>query len=117
MDLKKAIVYIIDKEGIEFISNLRFVNYLSDLQAFDLPSIKRIFLTLIDNGYSDRLKKSLPNKDCELQFNTVENLLIQNEGFQPNLVSFALESLLYAAQETGNTPIFTHTELKSKVVP
>lgn len=42
MKLYEAIEYVINKDGIGIICEQRFTNYLSDLQAYETPAIRRI---------------------------------------------------------------------------
>ena len=99
MTLDKAISYAIDKEGIEIISESRLANYMNDLKAFDSPAIKRIVITMIDEGYFAKLHSGLAGDSYELQFNDVNSHLIQNEGFQADLVKYVLDCLLYAVKK------------------
>lgn len=105
MTLDKAISYAIDKEGIEIISESRLANYMNDLKAFDSPAIKRIVITMIDEGYFAKLHSGLAGDSYELQFNDVNSHLIQNEGFQADLVKYVLDCLLYAVKKTSNVPV------------
>ena len=114
MTLEKAISYAIDKEGIEIISESRLANYLNDLQAFDSPAIKRIVVTMIDEGYFSKLQSGLAGDSYELQFNDVNSYLVQNEGVQADLVKYVLDCLLYAVQKTGNVPVLPASATPSK---
>lgn len=38
----EAIEYAINKEGMEIICEQRFTNYLADLQAYEIPAVKRV---------------------------------------------------------------------------
>ena len=104
MTLEKAISYAIEKEGIGIISEARFTNYLNDLQAFDTPALKRVISTMIEGGYFAKLQTALSLDNYELQFNDVSSRLVQDEGFQDDLVKYVLDCLLYAVHKTGNVP-------------
>lgn len=110
MTLEKAISCIIDKEGIAIISDKRFPNFLDDMQAYDTPAIKRIVTTMVSGGYFSELKESLLNGDYELHFSNVNNRLVQYEGYQPDLVKYVLDCILFAALKTGNVPTLPLSE-------
>ena len=114
MTLEKAISYVIDQEGIDIISDARLKNYLNDLQAYDTPAIKRIISTMIDDGYMGKLLVSLSSEDYELQFNDVANRLVQEEGFQADIVSYVMDCLLFAVHKTNNTPVLPQKESGKK---
>lgn len=114
MTLEKAIMTAVENEGIEIISEPRFMNYLNDLQAFKSPAVKRIVSTMIDEEYFTKLRSCL-NTDCyELQFNDVSSHLVQDEGFQADLVNYVLDCLLYAVCKTGNVPTFPQSAVEKK---
>ena len=107
MTLEKAITYTIDHEGIDVISEPRFVNYLNDLQALSTPAIKRIISTMVNDGY---LGKVLPylkttGNGYEIQIVDLRSRLITNEGFQEDLVKYVLDCFLYSVHKTGNAPV------------
>lgn len=107
MTLEKAITYAIDHEGIDVISEPRFVNYLNDLQALSTPAIKRIISTMVNDGY---LGKVLPylKTTCngyEIQIVDLRSRLVTNEGFQEDLVKYVLDCFLYSVHKTGNAPV------------
>lgn len=107
MTLEKAITYAIDHEGIDVISEPRFVNYLNDLQALSTPAIKRIISTMVNDGY---LGKVLPylkttGDGYEIQIVDLRSRLVTNEGFQEDLVKYVLDCFLYSIHKTGNAPV------------
>ncbi len=116
MTLEKAISYAIDKEGIEIISEARFTNYLNDLQAFDTPALKRVISTMIEGSYFAKLQTALSLDNYELQFNDVGSRLVQDEGFQADLVKYVLDCLLYAVHKTGNVPTNPQGTITAKKV-
>ena len=105
MTLEKAIFYVIEKEGIGIIGETRFVNYLNDLQAFDMPAVKRIVVTMVSGGYAEKLKHSLTTQHYQLDVNDAKSRLVNNEGFQANLVEYVLNCLLYATKKTTLHPV------------
>lgn len=114
MTLEKALSYAIDKEGIAIITEARLANYLNDLQAFDSSAVKRIVSTMIDEGYFAQLKSGLTSDSYELQFNDVRSHLVQNDGFQADLVDYVLDCLLYAVHKTGNVPTVPQSAIEVK---
>ena len=114
MTLEKAISYAIDNEGIGILSETRLKNYLNDLQAYDMPAIKRIVSTMVDDGYLVRIQAALSGEDYELQFNDVTNRLIQEEGFQADLVKYVMDCLLFSVHKTNNAPSLPQNALPPK---
>ena len=104
MTLEEAISFVINKEGIEIIGETRFVNYLNDLQAFDMPAVKRIVVTMVSGGYAEKLKHSLTTQHYQLDVNDAKSRLVNNEGFQDKLVDYVLNSLINATKKTAQTP-------------
>ena len=113
MTLENAISYVIDKEGLSILSESRFGNFLNDLQAFETPAVKRIIFTLSDEGYFGKLLTGLSSDNYELQFNDVSMNLIQKEGYQPDLVQYILDCLLYAVHKSNKTPIMPMSATKT----
>lgn len=105
MTLEKAISFAIEKEGIGIISEVRFVNYLNDLQAFDRPAMKRVVQSLVSGGYSKKLKQSLTTQNYELDINDTRSKLVNIEGFQADLVEYVLNCLLFATKKTTKVPV------------
>ena len=114
MTLEKALSYAIDKEGITIITERRLANYLNDLQAFDSSAVKRIVSTMIEDGYFAKLQSGLKNDSYELHFYDVRSHLVQNEGFQADLVDYVLDCLLYAVHKTGNVPTIPQSAIEVK---
>lgn len=114
MTLEKALSYAIDKEGLAIITEARLANYLNDLQAFDSSAVKRIVSTMIEEGYFAKLQSGLTSDSYELQFNDVRSYLVQNEGFQADLVNYVLDCLLFAVHKTGNVPTIPQSAVETK---
>ena len=107
MTLEKAITYAIDHEGIDVISEPRFVNYLNDLQALSTPAIKRIISTMVNDGYLGKVLPYLKTtvNGYEIQIVDLRSRLVTNEGFQEDLVKYVLDCFLYSIHKTGNAPV------------
>lgn len=114
MTLEKALSYAIDNEGIGILLENRLINYLNDLQAFDSSAVKRILTTMIEEGYFTKLQAGLSSDNYELQFNDVRSSLVQNDGFQADLVQYVLDCLLYSVHKTGNAPTIPQSAIEAK---
>lgn len=119
MTLEQAISYAIEHEGVDIITEPRFVNYLNDLQALPTPAIKRIISTMVNEGY---LGKVLPylkqaGNEYEIQFIDLRSRLVNNEGFQDDLVKYVLDCLLYSVHKTGNAPVAPTSSAPSSSAP
>ena len=114
MTLESALSYAIDNEGIGILLENRLINYLNDLQAFDSAEVKRILTTMIEEGYFTKLQSGLSSDNYELQFNDVRSSLVQNDGFQADLVQYVLDCLLYAVHKTGNVPAIPQSAIEAK---
>ncbi|MGM9797594.1 MAG: DEAD/DEAH box helicase [Parabacteroides sp.] len=108
MKLYEAIAYTIQKEGIEIIGKPQFVNYLADLQAYEIPAVKRIVRAIVHEGYSLKLQEGLQNNANELAYNDVLYQLTHFAGFQEEMVRFVLNSLLYANDRIDQEPAFEY---------
>ncbi len=117
MRLEEAILVAVEKEGIGIISESRFIYYLNDLQAFNMPALKRIVETMVKSGYSDKLKHSLTTQNYQLDINDAKSKLVTIEGFQENLVEYVLNCLLYATKKTTLAPIMPSTAAASTSKP
>lgn len=109
MTLEQALSYAIENEGVGIISEARLKNYLTDLKAFDSPAIKRIVVTMVDEGYMKKIQSSLESGDYELHFNDTSNRLVTIEGFQKDLVEYVMNCLLYAVNKTNSIPVLPQT--------
>lgn len=105
MTLEQALSYAIENEGVGIISEARLKNFLTDLNAFDSPAIKRIVVTMVDEGYMGKIQASLANGDYELRFSDVSNHLVTTEGFQKDIVEYVMNCLLYAVNKTNSVPV------------
>lgn len=119
MTLEQAISYAIEHEGIDVINESRFVNYLNDLNALSTPAIKRIISTMVNEGH---LGKVLPylkqsGNGYEIQFTDLKSRLVNQEGFQDDLVKYVIDCLLYSVYKTGNAPIAPTSQTQSSSAP
>ena len=116
MTLEKALSYAIEHEGIAIMSEVRLKNYLTDLQAFDSPAIKRIVSTMVEEDYMKKLQSSILSDDYEIHFNDAASRLVKIEGFQVDLVEYVMNCLLYAVNKTKNVPSIPHSDSTSSRV-
>lgn len=108
MKLYEAIEYVINHNGLEVICENRFTNYLTDLQAFETPAIKRVMVTIVHNGYGKKLHDGLAKNSYQLAFNEVSYYLTHAVGFQEEIVKFVIDSLLYATHKISIEPTFEY---------
>ena len=111
MKLYEAIEYAINKDGIGIICEQRFTNYLTDLQAYETPAIRRIVSIILNDRYCERLHNGLVNGTYKLEFKEVAYQLTHFVGFQEEIVQFVLDSLLYAMHKTENEPTFEYNSV------
>ena len=104
MKLYEAIAYAIKKEGMEVIRTHRLVNYITDLQAYEVPAVKHIVATIINEGYGDKLYGGLTTGSHQLAFDKVSYQLTHSVGFQEKIVQFVLNSILYAIGKIADEP-------------
>ncbi len=119
MTLEQAISYAIEREGIDIVTEPRFVNYLNDLQALSTPAIKRVISTMVSEGF---LKKVLPylkasGNEYEIQFTDLKSRLVDGEGFQEDIVKYVLDCFLYSVHKTGNVPVAPAAPTTSSSAP
>ena len=110
MTLEKAISCIIEREGVSIISNMQFSVFLDNMVAFDTPAIKRIVETMISSGYFKELQDYLLTEDFYSQINDVHKRLVQNEGFQSDLVKYVLDCLLVGLHKKDIVPVYPQYE-------
>ena len=130
MTLEKAISCIIEREGVSIISNMQFSVFLDNMMAYDTPAIKRIVETLISGGYFKELQDCILSEEFDTQINDVHKRLVQNEGYQSDLVKYVLDCLLVGLhkmdiapeypqykkqQKTTNTAKKTHNPIKNEL--
>lgn len=93
MELHKALKKIIDTEGTEIIKDLRLVNILDDLKAYeDIPASKYILRSIIAEGYSIKL---IENGKWDNILTLLANKFAKTTGFIPQNVNLIFQSLAY----------------------
>ena len=115
MTLEEAIIYIIRKEGIHVLAHRRFLYFLQDLRSIESSAIRKIILTMIDDGYSQELINTLPKDNIELQISKTANRLSYKEGFKDELAHSVLSNFLNAFNKTIFSTSVTEEDLKYAV--
>ena len=93
MELHKAIRNIVETDGKEIIKDVRLVNILSDLRAFDLiPASKYILRAAIADGYAQKL---LAIGAWNSQSENLCNQFVASTGFQGDYANTVFRSLAY----------------------
>ena len=108
MKLFEAIEFAINQEGIEILREHRLVNYLADLQAYEMPVVKSVISTIIGEGYGEKLHDGISKGTYQLAFDDVNNNLVNTVGYQEGIVSFVLNSILYALHKVNEMPSFEY---------
>lgn len=104
MTLDQAIEYAINQEGLGIIKEPRLINYLTDLQAFDSPALKSILSSMLEKGHMSKFADAINSENNEIIVNETEYRLVNNEGFQQDLVRYVLDCFVFAFHKTGNAP-------------
>lgn len=106
MKLEEAIKYAVSKEGVEILQMPQLVNYLADLQAYEIPAIRRIIETFVINQYGYQLLDKLQFGNYELKVIDIETRMVNYEGFQQGMVHYVLNCISYALGKTQIEPNF-----------
>lgn len=122
MELCKAIKALIAQEGINILANSLLVNYLADLQAFELmPSSKYIIKMMYNEGTMNKLiDLHIANGVSENCLRKIANEIENKWGFKKNPVVYTLENIAsaldykYTIVETSqkDMPLFPKTQGK-----
>ena len=70
-----------------------------------MPAVKRVIVTMVSGGYAEKLKHSLTTQHYQLDVNDAQSKLVNNEGFQADLVEYVLNCLLLATKKTTLHPV------------
>lgn len=99
MDFEKAIICTVEQFGRDVVGEDRFVNILSDLNAFvEQPACKRILREIVSNGISNKLVTQPSIDLAKIYINQIIRDMSKSHGFQENLVEYVLYSILNATQ-------------------
>lgn len=93
MELHKAIKSIIETDGVDIVNDIRLINILGDLRAFDaIPATKYILRAVIADGY---MQKLLVIGEWNSQCDKLCNQFIATTGFQSDYAQIVFHSLTY----------------------
>lgn len=98
MTLVEAMTYAIRNEGFEIVGQRRFVYYLNDLCVFDMiPATRRILTVIVDQGYGRKIISLTQSSFLrEVKINEIKTQIVNNEGFQAELVEDVVNSICFA---------------------
>lgn len=103
MELHLALRNIIDTDGIGIVNDVRIINILSDLKAFNTtPALKYILRAVIADGYANRLM-SCGKWDTNAM--ALCNHFASSTGFQEEYVMFVFQSIAYGLRFLNNIVI------------
>ena len=92
--LPESIKGVIQQYGNDVVKSVRLSNILDDVASFDnLPAAKPVLRTLLKAGYGGKMLSV--KKDWNLKVNSYTMEICQNYGFQQNIVTYLLSSIVY----------------------
>lgn len=92
--LPESIKGVIQQYGNDIVKSIRLSNILDDVASFDdLPAAKPVLRTLLKAGYGEKLLSV--KKDWNLKVNSYTTEICQNYGFQQDIVTYLLSSIVY----------------------
>ena len=92
--LPEYIQEVILQYGNDVVKSIRLSNILDDVASFDdFPAAKPVLRTLLKAGYGERLLDV--KKDWKLKLNSYTTEICQNYGFQQDIVTYLLSSIVY----------------------
>lgn len=111
--LPESIKDVIQQYGNDIVKSIRLSNILDDVASFDnLPAAKPVLRTLLKEGYGEKLLNV--KKDWNLKVNSYTTEVCQNYGFQQDIVTYLLSSIVYGLGTSTVVPKYAST---GKTVP
>lgn len=99
MDFEKAIINVVAQFGRDIVGEIRFVNILSDMNAYvDQPACKRVLRESISNGILMHLVNLPSTELAKIYISQVVRDMSKSYGFQENLIEYVLYSILNATR-------------------
>ena len=99
MDFEKAIINVAEQFGRDIIGEIRFVNILSDMNAYvDQPACKRVLRETINNGVLMHLVNLPSTELAKIYISQIVRDMSKSYGFQENLIEYVLYSILNATR-------------------
>ena len=115
MELHQALKQIINTDGRDILTQLRVVNILSDLQAYQsMPAAKYIIASMINDGFMLKLLNlGMWNAKSE----QLANQFVQTTGFQEDMVSVIFQSIAYGVGWKNQVEIPSKPRSKAQPKP
>lgn len=104
--LPESIKGVIQQYGNDIVKSIRLSNILDDVASFDdLPAAKPVLRTLLKAGYGEKLLSV--KKDWKLKVNSYTTEICQNYGFQQDIVTYLLSSIVYGLGTSTDASKYT----------
>lgn len=97
MELYKAVHIILEQYGKGLIADKRFINFLTDYNAFDVRPAKRVMQVFLQMGYGEKvleIDRTNPS-DKQQRISNISYQLSQQNGFQKMYVDYVLDCICY----------------------
>lgn len=105
--LPESIKGVIQQYGNDIVKSIRLSNILDDVASFDdLPAAKPVLRTLLKAGYGEKLLSV--KKDWNLKVNSYTTEICQNYGFQQDIVTYLLSSIVYGLGTSTVVPKYAN---------
>ena len=118
--LIKAIQTVVEEFGTEIVSKSKFVNILDDYHTFKgVPGVKRIFHTIIENGYISDCTDDNANITKAYIAKTAKSISLKygfNEDWVKNSMTAILVALGYATTEVTNQELKDSAKYPSELL-
>ena len=115
MELHQALKQIINTDGQDILTQLRVVNILSDLQAYQkIPAAKYIIASMINDGF---MLKLLNLGTWNAKSEQLANQFVQITGFQEDMVSVIFQSIAYGVGWKNQVEIPSKPRKKAQPKP
>ena len=108
-DLPKCIKLLCKHQGKDIIFNDKFVNALSDYNAFSIPLYKNILKVLVREGYLNSFESK--DKWNKIYQQTINNICY-NFGWSEPIIRYILDSIAYGLNYLRKKPINTDVNCK-----
>ena len=112
MNLEKAFLSIIKEKGLEAVSSPSLYEEMNNLKAFGSSAERRIVSAMVECGYLVPLLQE-DGYDSQRLFTDIKRHLVEEEGFQAELVEYVVDCLQLAIDKCdcrSIIPIANHKE-------
>lgn len=87
---------VILEYGQDVISDVKFLNILSDVISFDeVSGVKNVLRKLLSDGYGKEILSSSKSEMWEIKLKMLSSKLILDNGFRENITNYIFESIAY----------------------